>query len=90
MPSLVRRIIRLWWLVTAPFFVAGVVAARVGLARDDLRLILWGIGLSTPFLLGVCAIVGAFSLWAMAITARILPRLPGELVRQYRESRRAA
>lgn len=89
MPSLVRRILQLWWLTTTPLLVAGVATARVGLARDDLLLMLWGIGLSTPFLMGVYAIIGAISLWGIAILVRILPRLPGILAKQQRENRRA-
>ena len=90
MPSFLRRIILLWWWATAPPFVAGVATARVGLALDNQRVLWWGLGLSVPFLSGVYLAVGGFFLWGLAQLVRILPQLPGELVRQYRQNRGTA
>jgi hypothetical protein len=90
MASDLRRIVQVWWWATAPPFVAGVATARVGLALDDQRALWWGLGLSTPFLLGVYLAIGGLFLLGLAHLVYILPQLPSEIVRQYRRNRGTA
>jgi hypothetical protein len=73
--------------VSLPLFVVGLATAWAGVAADNLRVMLLGLAICGPLLVGIYAAGAAFFVWGLVLLLRILPELPGVLVREYRKNR---
>ncbi len=84
-----RKIVRIWWALSAPPFLVGVAIARAGVACDRLAVMMVGLACCIPLLLGLYIALGVFVLAAPIVTVWLLCWTPGEVMRQYRVNRPA-
>lgn len=82
-----RKIVRVWWMLSAPPFFVGVATARAGLAFDSLAVMVVGLLCCIPLLLGLYIALGAIILASPIVTVWLLFWMPGEVMRQYRAKR---
>jgi hypothetical protein len=90
MSGRMRKIVRIWWLLSAPPFVIGVAIAWAGVACDRLAVMMVGLACCGPLLLGLSIALGAFVTASPIVTVWLLFWTPREVLRQYRPNRLAA
>jgi hypothetical protein len=67
-----RKIVRIWWVISAPPFLVGVAIPWAGVACDRLAVMMVGLASCIPLLLGLYIAIGAFVLASPVVTVWLL------------------